>query len=75
MVKRPEIDRTQLKPQIEQVWQANLQGYGADKVWRQPLIQTSEYANTLQPNTLLENRGGSVSPMSEIKTASVVKCG
>ena len=24
-----------LMPQIERVWQANLQVYGADKVWRQ----------------------------------------
>ena len=25
-----------LTPQIQQVWQANLQVYGADKVWRTP---------------------------------------
>ena len=26
-----------LVPQIERVWQANMQVYGADKVWRQPV--------------------------------------
>jgi putative transposase len=24
-----------LKPEIERIWQANMQVYGADKVWRQ----------------------------------------
>jgi hypothetical protein len=30
-----------LAPQIERVWQANMQVYGADKVWRQLASQSS----------------------------------
>ena len=31
-------------PQIEQVWQANMKVYGADKVWRQPARQGTSVA-------------------------------
>jgi len=33
-----------LMPQIERVWQANMQVYGADKIWRQLAREGAEVA-------------------------------
>ena len=41
--KRAKSDEV-LAPQIERVWQANIQVYGADKVWRQLLREGVEAA-------------------------------